>query len=245
MVYVLGNKLELVGKKKDWSNLAKLRGFRRPHPHFSTFARSKSTPSTFMRLTSALPPQFLLPSWGTRKSYQALQQAHRALQPAQKCPYSSDRKPLKKREGGTVNLFEELFPEYKKQIERKGGDTELEKLPPFQWDGEAVVDSGAPKAAERGSGGERIPLFKDDVADHGREIPKKSSPNNLKSETDLSQHGGRTSRVLILNCASKTLEESDFHRVSPKGQHIQGWTGGIRKGKASYQKSLPFYVYEY
>jgi hypothetical protein len=39
--------------------------------------------------------------------------------------------------------------------------------------------------------------------------------------------------VLVLNCAGKTLEESDFFRLSPKGEHIEGWTSGIIKGMPS------------
>ncbi|KAI9645275.1 hypothetical protein NHQ30_006010 [Ciborinia camelliae] len=42
-------------------------------------------------------------------------------------------------------------------------------------------------------------------------------------------HQRREASVLILNCASKTLEESDFFRLSPKGEHIEGWTSGIIK----------------
>lgn len=36
--------------------------------------------------------------------------------------------------------------------------------------------------------------------------------------------------VLILSNASKTLTRSDFDRLSPKGEHIEGWTSGIIKG---------------
>lgn len=35
--------------------------------------------------------------------------------------------------------------------------------------------------------------------------------------------------VLVLNCALHSLEESDFFRLSPKGEHIEGWTSGIVK----------------
>ena len=51
----------------------------------------------------------------------------------------------------------------------------------------------------------------------------------------------REASVLILNCASKTLEESDFFRLSPKGEHIEGWTSGIIKSVYSpFHLSLIF-----
>ncbi len=33
--------------------------------------------------------------------------------------------------------------------------------------------------------------------------------------------------VLILSCASRTLAMSDFIRLSPRGEHIEGWTSGL------------------
>ena len=36
--------------------------------------------------------------------------------------------------------------------------------------------------------------------------------------------------VLLLSALTKTLEESDFFRLSPRGEHIEGWTSGIIKG---------------
>ena len=37
--------------------------------------------------------------------------------------------------------------------------------------------------------------------------------------------------VLVIHRASKTLEETDFYRMSPKGRHIEGWTNGIVKSR--------------
>jgi hypothetical protein len=36
--------------------------------------------------------------------------------------------------------------------------------------------------------------------------------------------------LLILNACSTNLEESDFFRLGPRGEHIEGWTSGIVKG---------------
>lgn len=40
----------------------------------------------------------------------------------------------------------------------------------------------------------------------------------------------RETSVLVLSNASKTLSRSDFDRLIPKGEHIEGWTSGIIKG---------------
>jgi hypothetical protein len=40
----------------------------------------------------------------------------------------------------------------------------------------------------------------------------------------------RDASVLVLSNASKNLVESDFLRLSPKGEHIEGWSSGIIKG---------------
>lgn len=48
----------------------------------------------------------------------------------------------------------------------------------------------------------------------------------------------REASVLVLNSTTKTLEESDFFRVGPRGGHIEGWTSGIMKGM--FYLSIPF-----
>lgn len=39
--------------------------------------------------------------------------------------------------------------------------------------------------------------------------------------------------MLILSNASNNLSESDFYRVGPQGQHLDGWGASIKKGNAS------------
>ncbi len=36
--------------------------------------------------------------------------------------------------------------------------------------------------------------------------------------------------MLVVKGASKSLLESDFYRLAPQGQHLDGWAGGIHKG---------------
>ncbi|KAK3390414.1 hypothetical protein B0H63DRAFT_507761 [Podospora didyma] len=46
------------------------------------------------------------------------------------------------------------------------------------------------------------------------------------SATDVKQDGPT---VIVLNSASRSLLESDFYRLAPQGQHVDGWAGGIVK----------------
>lgn len=49
--------------------------------------------------------------------------------------------------------------------------------------------------------------------------------------------------VLVIRCASKSLVESDFRRIAPKGQHIDDWKGpgdilkGISENLSSYYRN--------
>jgi hypothetical protein len=169
-----------------------------------------------MRLTRALPPQFLLPAWGTRKSYQALQQAHRALQP-QACFYISNGRQHSKKKTPRSNIFEELFPEERKKRDDLEREKQLEKLPPFEWN----------ERSEAGLTGREVK--EEQIREQHQPVPmqKDFDFRGVSSQETLLR---REASVLILSGASKTLEESDFFRVSPKGEHIEGWTSGILKG---------------
>jgi len=48
-----------------------------------------------------------------------------------------------------------------------------------------------------------------------------------RSAQDFTE-GGKT--VLVINSVSRSLVESDFYRLSPQGQHMEGWTSGLTKG---------------
>lgn len=41
---------------------------------------------------------------------------------------------------------------------------------------------------------------------------------------------GSHSTVLVLSSVSPSLQESDFHRIAPQGQHLEGWSNGLMKG---------------
>jgi hypothetical protein len=100
-------------------------------------------------------------------------------------------------------------------------ETKVDKLPPFQF------DTSLEKAW--GQAGERTPATEGrrTIANNDK-IGKK--PHPIPPDEQEDQERRREAAVLVLNGASKRLEESDFFRVGQKGTHIQGWTTGIIKG---------------
>ena len=57
------------------------------------------------------------------------------------------------------------------------------------------------------------------------EVTKKASSNAFRQENTA---------VLVLQAASKSLTEDDFRRLTPKGTHIDEWTGPGTIEKGSY-----------
>ena len=167
-----------------------------------------------MLLTRSLPPQFLLPAWGTRKLYQVLQHAHISDHPLEaQRKFREVKKPRPRRPG--FSLFEELFPEQKIREDKER--EELDKLPPFQWE----QGPGDREIWGLGGGGGREGSRKDE---------RRSNIPSTSQDDHVAEGQRREESVLILNCASKTLEESDFFRVSRGGEHIERWTRSIIKG---------------
>ena len=164
-----------------------------------------------MLLTRSLPPQFLLPAWGTRPLYKALQRA-----------YSSDERnrpkwPSPPPSPQTNSLFDQLFPEERSEEDDERGSKS--RLPAFEWDEPGFVFREPAIRKEQMEHKHRLGPLRQLLQDQGK-----------PSHEDQWDRHTETSHVLILNCASKTLEESDFFRVSPRGDHIEGWTRGILKG---------------
>jgi hypothetical protein len=52
-----------------------------------------------------------------------------------------------------------------------------------------------------------------------------------KSTSDFYSPALHAKSMLILSAASKHLLESDFLRLGARGKHLEGWVGGILKGK--------------
>jgi len=115
-----------------------------------------------------------------------------------------------------TSLFDQLFPEEsekKKNVEQKE-----DKLPPFKWNTGPLFGVREPE----------LPPTIDPRPHSYNQEPIHAGHNLRKHRADKTQR--LHASVLVLNCASKTLEESDFYRVSPKGEHIEGWTSGIIQG---------------
>ncbi len=83
-------------------------------------------------------------------------------------------------------------------------------------------------------------LFDDD--NNNGEPPRLAVPEELQDdeENGMPAHDEapgfyspalRAKSMLILSAASKSLRESDFLRLGMKGKHVEGWVGGILKGK--------------
>ncbi len=102
-----------------------------------------------------------------------------------------------------LSLFEELFPEEVKKyvgLEKKVDDTEerVPRLPLPELD-EVDIEDGYTSGQERPS-----------------DITKAASRKAFR-QWNLA--------ILIIQRASKSLIESDFRRIAPKGQHIEDWKG--------------------
>ncbi|CAG8984094.1 hypothetical protein HYALB_00010594 [Hymenoscyphus albidus] len=109
----------------------------------------------------------------------------------------------------TEGLFDEMFPEENNpQTHESSPESQLVKLPVFDW-----IDDFEKKTASN--------------EDEERSVEE--TRLHKVAGTRTSQRDVAHQSVLILNCALHSLEESDFFRLSPKGEHIEGWTSGIIK----------------
>ena len=63
--------------------------------------------------------------------------------------------------------------------------------------------------------------------DHKEFLHSDHAQNGASSSDPLVSRLRDTATVLVFTCASRTLALSDFIRLSPQGEHIEGWTSGI------------------
>ncbi|TVY39348.1 hypothetical protein LSUB1_G002874 [Lachnellula subtilissima] len=142
---------------------------------------------------------------------------------------SRDLRPAKST--AALSLFEELFPE-ESEAKKKAEDRKEKpgRLPAFDWNKTIAGDGD----------GYNVKLERKRLQTEFRGLPSQTpvalSGNSLRAENPQSgylsekeaEDGERGRRreasVLVLNSAMKTLEESDFFRVGPRGEHIEGWT---------------------
>ncbi|KAL8971530.1 MAG: hypothetical protein Q9183_001014 [Haloplaca sp. 2 TL-2023] len=100
-----------------------------------------------------------------------------------------------------LSLFDELFPEDKDQRQKKSqkADIQIPRLPLSDID---HLDS----YGRRGEQSKR----------HANKLAEGAAQSAVKQWNPA---------VLVLQRASKSLIDADFRRVSPKGRHIEEWTG--------------------
>ena len=110
-----------------------------------------------------------------------------------------------------VSLFDELFPEDKDRRQKKSrkADTQIPRLPLSDIDHLDLY-------GRRGDQSKR----------HANKLAEGAAQSAVKQWNPA---------VLVLQRASKSLIDADFRRVSPKGRHIEEWTGpgDILKGSVN------------
>jgi len=209
-----------------------------------------------MLLTRSLPPQFLLPAWSAAQLAHAVQRAHKSgnntefelirktetrHRPGTYSMMKFKRLPfLKERMRGQVqeqmqeqaedepseealSLYDELFPEERRHAKerRRKAEERLDKLPAFKWNMDRKPRRPIEKDREK----------KSNESNPFRAIAQSAVPALEQAQAPLwGRARGREASLLILRAVSKTLEESDFFRIGPKGEHIEGWTSGLTKG---------------
>lgn len=183
---------------------------------------------------STLPPQFLLPAWTVRQLSQAAHvvqrgqhrngQQRRAHNQSIVGRKQIGKKPESEPTSGTatseLSLFERLFPE-ESEVKRKAAERRLERLPAFKWHGD--FHGGISKKEKSG-------VKSSDNGSLQRPNPWSHQHQPVVCREVMESMSTRAPSVLVLSAVSKTLEESDFFRLSPKGEHIEGWTSGILRG---------------
>ena len=117
-----------------------------------------------------------------------------------------------------TSLFDELFPEEGHPRRKKQKSRKLEKLPAFDWRAGSRIHQPGASRLHAGTIGEAP---KDSLAGLKKEPA-------FQSAQDMSNGSGPA--VLLISSLSKNLDESDFVRLSPKAEHIEGWSNGLVKG---------------
>ncbi len=154
--------------------------------------------------------QLLLPAWTARNLAFARQ---RASQSSSREANGGSQQP----DGQTLSLFDELFPE----------------------------ESRKEKSSPRITGGFQVPVRRVGTEKRVQKyltLNANTSPVSAARESRADEDQFQELQdvsVLVLSNASKSLSLSDFLRLSPKGEHIDGWASGIIKGKYySHNKSI-------
>jgi hypothetical protein len=138
------------------------------------------------------------------------------------------------------SLFEELFPEeaqvteqMKKKKKKKGEHLQLDNsLPPLE-----DANQPSPAFPRKQNESWRLALGSTSFAQKLQggfglqaSLSRDSASVPLRKVDPQDTLRRREVGVLVLSNGGKSLTESDFLRVSPRGEHIEGWTSSIVKG---------------
>lgn len=151
------------------------------------------------------------------------QQAHPSP-PRQPEPDVPDLLPQK-----SSSLFHELFPniEAVSEQEQERDGTGTEKRPERGY--RRRMTKGAAVAAAASRHGElwrEESISKDDL--------RSWLEAHASEEDDALPDKEHMPAMLVLINASRSLAESDFHRIGQQGQHLQGWNGPIKEGTLAH-----------
>jgi hypothetical protein len=135
-----------------------------------------------------------------------------------------------------LSLFDELFPEESqaRSKRQRAAEKRLDKLPAFKWNSTPnVPDRKQRERDKRKLKHTAIPERNPIRDDKTRYTPMRLGHSELQHlKNDLEREPAREAfpSLLVLNACSTNLEESDFFRLGPRGEHIEGWASGIMKG---------------
>jgi hypothetical protein len=138
-----------------------------------------------------------------------------------------------------LSLFDELFPEESqaRSKRQRAAEKRLDKLPAFQWHSTSVPDREERQRAKRGEKHVEIPERneppREEKAQYNPIRHRQVELQRLRGDLERQSLAPSLPSLLILNACSMNLEESDFFRLGPRGEHIEGWTSGIIKGTIS------------
>jgi hypothetical protein len=176
-------------------------------------------------LLKGLPrPQLLLPAWTARNLAFVPQHARNSSGKGSNNESQSQDEP-------TLSLFEELFPEESKELHK------AERSPANIGDSQGLQKDEESRSTLRTKSTQHQQHFK--IVKHlARDwekhpswpVTQRGSAGNVGNDQYQFRELRDTS-VLALSNASKSLSLSDFLRLSPQGEHIDGWASGIIKGK--------------
>jgi len=138
-----------------------------------------------------------------------------------------------------LSLFDELFPEESQARSRRerAAEKRLDKLPAFKWNSKntapTVADSREQAKVAQRLKNTSIPRREEPKPETSKYTPlarDKFALERLQDDLMREPESSFLPSLLVLNACSKNLEESDFFRLGPKGDHIEGWTSGVLQG---------------